>query len=251
MSPDNLPLTIVVPVYDEQATIAETLSELREKVTIPHRVLVVYDFEEDPTVPVVRELMPAFPNVELVLNNRGRGVLNAIKKGFSFCTHGAVLVVMADLSDDLAKVPEMHRLLCEGYDLVAGSRYSPGGAQHGGGLIKSGLSRLAGRSLAALTSLPTRDATNAFRMYRTSFLQRIEIESRGGFELSIELTVKAWAYGFRVTEVPAVWRDRTEGESKFLLRAWLPHYLHWYMAALGHHYFGRQVGSGLRPRSWL
>jgi glycosyltransferase involved in cell wall biosynthesis len=242
----SLPLTVIVPVYHEQASIGRALAELQAKVSIPHRVLVVYDSEDDPTVPVVRELMPEHPGVELLRNNLGKGVLNAIKKGFSACPEGAVLVTMADLSDDLTQVADMYRLVEEGYDVVAGSRYSPGGAQHGGGVIKSSLSRLAGRSLAALTTLPTRDATNAFRMYRASFLQQVEVESSGGFELSLELTVKAWAYGFKVAEVPTVWRDRADGQSNFQLRAWLPKYLRWYMAALGHHYLGRPLGSGIK-----
>lgn len=245
----GLPLTIVVPVYHEEGSIERTLSEIAEKVTLPHRLLVVYDYPEDPTVPVVQGLLGRFPAVELLLNDLGKGVICAIKKGFQAATHpGAVVVVMADLSDDLSAIPPMYRLIERGFDLVAGSRYCPGGSQEGGGIVKSSLSRLAGRSLHALTTLPTRDATNAFRMYRTSFLRSVEIESQGGFELSLELTVKAWACGFRVGEVPSQWRDRADGESKFRLFAWMPSYLRWYLAALGHHYLGRQPGSGAKPR---
>lgn len=246
-SPAPLPLTVVVPVFHEQETIAATLAELRRAIRVDHRVLVVYDDERDPTLPVARALLDDHPNVALVHNDLGPGVLNAIRKGFQEAPEGAVLVAMADLSDDLQKVAEMHRLISAGYDLVAGSRYSPGGEQHGGGLVKSSLSRLAGRSLHLLTGIPTRDVTNAFRMYRTSFLRQVEVESSGGFELSLELTVKAWAYGFKVAEVPSVWRDRAAGTSKFRLVAWLPHYLRWYLAALGHRYLGLTVGSGVRP----
>jgi dolichol-phosphate mannosyltransferase len=239
----------VVPVYHEQESIGATLTELRNRIQTQHTVLVVYDYAEDPTKAAVEALLGEHTNVTLVHNDLGKGVLNAIRKGFSVCDDGAVLVAMADLSDDLGQVDVMYRMIREGYDLVAGSRYSPGGAQHGGGLIKTTLSRTAGRSLALLTSIPTRDVTNAFRIYRTSFLEQVEIESTGGFELSLELTVKAWAYGFRVGEVPSVWRDRADGESKFRLVAWLPHYMKWYLAALGHHYLGRKVGSGVSPRS--
>lgn len=249
----HLPLTVVCPVFQEQETIGRTLAELNSKIDIPHEVLVVYDDDEDPTVPVVEALLGEHPNVRLVRNQIGPGVLNAIKQGFQVACQGAddgaVVVVMADLSDDLAQVGLMHDMLRGGYDLVAGSRYMPGGAQIGGGLLKKTLSRLAGRSLHALTSLPTHDVTNAFRMYRASFLRQVEVESEGGFELSLELTVKAWAYGFRVGEVPSTWTDRTAGESKFKLRAWLPKYLRWYLAALGHQYLKRPPGSGRRPTS--
>ncbi len=246
--PDELPLTIVVPVFQEEATISRTLAEVAEKITIPHRLLVVYDYPEDPTVPVVEGLLERYPNVELLHNDLGKGVINAIRKGFDAATHpGALVVVMADLSDDLAAVAGMYRLIQHGYDVVAGSRYCPGGSQEGGGLIKSTLSRLAGRSLHALTSMPTRDVTNAFRMYRTSFLRAVEVESKGGFELSLELTVKAWAQGYRVGEVPSHWTDRADGESKFRLVAWLPSYLRWYLEALGHEYLGHEPGSGPKP----
>lgn len=247
---EDLPLTVVVPVFHEEDTIGRTLAELREKIELPHQVLVVYDYPEDPTVPAVEALLDRYDNVQLVLNDIGRGALNAIRTGFREATHpGAVVVVMADLSDDLAKVAGMYRLIQQGYDLVAGSRYCAGGRQEGGPWFKKALSRTAGVSLHALTGIPTRDVTNAFRMYRTSFLRSVEIESTGGFELSLELTVKAWAYGFRVGEVPSHWRDRDAGESKFQLRAWLPKYMRWYTEALAHRYLGAQVGSGPKEQA--
>ena len=60
---------------------------------------------------------------------------------------------------------------------------------------------------------------------------RSTIESTAGFELALELTVKATLAGRRVAEVPTTWRDRTAGQSNFKLRKWLPHYLHWYRVA--------------------
>ena len=79
--------------------------------------------------------------------------------------------------------------------------------------------------------MPTRDPTNNFKLYARRFLDQVTIESTAGFELALELTVKATLTGRRVAEVPTNWRDRTEGQSSFKLRQWLPHYLHWYRAA--------------------
>jgi glycosyltransferase involved in cell wall biosynthesis len=97
-----LPLVLVVPVYHEQETIGRTLDELASKVPIPHRTLVVYDKDDDPTVPVVKALLPRLPHVELVKNDIKRGVLGAIRKGFQVAMEvpgdAAVCVVMADLS---------------------------------------------------------------------------------------------------------------------------------------------------------
>lgn len=57
----------------------------------------------------------------------------------------------------------------------------------------------------------------------------MQIESQAGFELALELTVKAHLAGRRIAEVPTVWRDRTAGVSRFQLRRWLPHYVRWYV----------------------
>jgi hypothetical protein len=89
-------------------------------------------------------------------------------------------------------------------------------------------------SLYWLAGLPTHDATNAFRAYRRGVLREFPIESRGGFAYSLEITAKAYAAGHRIAEVPSIWRDRSAGNSRFRLRAWLPHYLRWYFFALTH-----------------
>lgn len=225
-----------MPVYHEQDNIARSLAEIESKVKTPHETIVVYDKDDDPTLPVLEKLLPQYPSVRRLKNDIGKGVLNAIRAGFKACPEeSAVVVVMADLSDDLVVVDRMYGLIAEGgWDLVCGSRYMRRGKQLGGPRFKSFLSRAAGVSLNALAGLPTRDATNAFRMYRSAVLRAIPIESKGGFELSLEITVKAWIRGFRVTEVPSIWRDRTAGESRFKLAAWLPSYLRWYLLAFRH-----------------
>ena len=213
----------VMPVRNEGPNIAHALAELYEKVPIAKRILIVYDSEDDDTLPVARELMPRYPGVTLVRNTLGRGVLNAIRAGFANATAEVVIVTMADLSDDIAVAPDMVRLIEEDRaDVVCASRYMRGGQQIGGPKIKAMLSRLAGVSLHLLAGFPTHDATNAFRAYRRSVLEHTPIESTGGFEYSLELTAKAHAAGYKVAEVPATWRDRVAGQTAFRLWAWLP-----------------------------
>jgi glycosyltransferase involved in cell wall biosynthesis len=234
----------IVPVYNEGSNIANALGEIYATVTLPKRVLIVYDFDEDDTVPVVRELAPDYPGLELVRNTLGRGVINAIRAGVDAASSDVVIVSMADLSDDLRVVDDMVRLIRdEGYDIVCASRYMRGGRQIGGPLMKRTISRVAGVSLYWLGGLPTHDGTNAFRAYRLSVLREIPIESSGGFEYSLEVTAKAHVAGHRVTEVPSTWRDRTAGESRFRLMKWLPQYLKWYVYALSR---GRVTTGGKR-----
>lgn len=233
--PPAAELDLIMPVYNEGPNIGRALEEIYQHVPLAKRVLIVYDFDEDNTVPTVRELAPRYPGVELIRNTLGRGVVNAVRAGIAATTAEVVIITMADLSDDLRVVPRMVELIHdEGYDIVCASRYVKGGQQIGGPLLKGLMSRTAGVSLYWLAGLPTHDATNAFRAYRRSVLTEFPIESRGGFAYSLEITAKAYAAGRRITEVPSTWRDRSAGTSRFRLRAWLPHYLRWYLYALTH-----------------
>jgi len=225
------PVDLVMPVYNEGANIEAALAELDRAATIDKRLLIVHDFDEDDTVPALRALHAKglYPWATLVRNRIGRGVVNAIRAGIAAATADVVLVTMADLSDDMAIIPRMVMLIrVEDYDIVCASRYMRGGRQIGGPWLKGLMSRTAGVSLHHLAGWPTHDATNAFRAYRRQVLLDFPIESEAGFAYSLEITAKAIAAGRRVTEVPSTWRDRTAGQSRFKLRAWLPQYLRWY-----------------------
>ncbi len=100
-------IDFIVPVYNEGPNIANALTELYTTVARPKRVLIVYDFDEDDTVPVVRELASRYPGLELVRNTIGPGVINAIRAGVEAARSDVVIVSMADLSDDL-RVVERH-----------------------------------------------------------------------------------------------------------------------------------------------
>jgi dolichol-phosphate mannosyltransferase len=232
--PDLKPaLSVVIPVYNEGENVVPTLRGVVEKTrTRPLEVLVVHDFDEDTTVPVVKQLQAELPEVRLHRNTLGRGVLNAIKSGLSAAAGPYVLVTMGDGSDDANDIDAMYALARGGADVVAGSRYMRGGHQVGGPLLKRSMSRAAGLSLHWLGGLPVHDATSNFRMYSRRLLDQVTIESTGGFELGIELTVKAYTLGMRVAEVPTTWRDRTAGQSRFKLWSWLPRYLYWYRRGL-------------------
>jgi dolichol-phosphate mannosyltransferase len=224
-------LSIVIPVYNEPDNIGPTLRGLHANVHTSSEVLVVYDFDEDTTVPVVRELAKEMPEIRLHKNDLGRGVLNAMKAGIAGTTAPYVLISMADGSDDPRAVDRMVALAKGGADVVSASRYMKGGHQIGGPPLKRLMSRAAGLSLHWFARVPTHDPTNNFKLYNRKFLESTSIESTAGFELALELTVKATLAHRKVAEIPTTWRDRTAGQSNFKLRKWLPHYLHWYRVA--------------------
>jgi len=101
--------------------------------------------------------------------------------------------------------------------------------------------------LCWLRGMPTHDATNAFKIYDRAMLDAIHIESKGGFELSLEITVKAFLAGYTISETPSTWRDRTAGTSHFKLWKWLPHYLKWYFMAFQPKSRKRRPRGELRP----
>lgn len=228
-------LSIVMPVYNEGEIIKQTITQVESAIKTPHELLVIYDMGGDTTVPQVKKLQKKYPNVKLVKNAFGKGALNALKTGLKKSKGQGVCVMMADLTDDPKVLNKMMTKFSQGYDLVAASRYMKDGHQIGGPIIKQMLSRVAGISLYYLVGLPTHDATNSFRLYSKKFLRKTKIESDGGFELAIELTVKAHFNGFKVAEVPTTWTYLTK-ESRFYLKKWLPKYLKWYLWAIKKRY---------------
>lgn len=248
------PIEIIIPVYNEGANIIRTLEEIEASIKHPHAITVVYDFESDDTLPPLRRFMETRArgseesgrmDIRTVKNAYGRGALNAIRTGFASARLEWCLVCMGDLSDDMTAVAAMLRKAGEGCDVVCGSRYMRGGRQIGGPRFKGLLSRIAGVTLHRIAGVPTHDATNSFKLYRRTLFDRIRVESTGGFEIGMEIVIKAHLLGCKIGEVPSTWRDRSGGESKFKLWKWLPHYLHWYLLA----FRGRYQGPAARRKA--
>jgi dolichol-phosphate mannosyltransferase len=224
-------INIIIPVYNEGANIEATLLAIEQKVHTSHKIYIVYDFDEDNTLPVVKKMQQKGLSIEL-LKNSSSGVACAIKTGLQTAPEDYLLVTMADLSDDYSVVDEMCRLMSRGYDIVCGSRYMKGGKQIGGPFFKKLLSRTAGLTLKYLAGLPVHDATNSFKLYRKSAVDNIDIQSKNGFEIGMEIVIKAHFAGYKITELPCTWTNRQAGRSKFRIFKWMPKYLRWYFYAL-------------------
>lgn len=229
-------VNIVIPVYNEKGNIGRSLRRIKQEVTASYKVTIIYDFDEDNSLPEAKEANAEL-NLDLnfIKNKYGRGALNAIKTGLNSSDSPYTIVTMADLSDPPYVINSMlEKALKEKSEIVCGSRYMNGGSQGGGITIKSFLSRVAGLTLRYFAGIPTHDATNSFKLYSQRVLKTIEIESIGGFELGLELVVKSHLLGLKINEVPTSWEDRSEGQSRFQLYNWIPKYFKWYcMAYLG------------------
>jgi glycosyltransferase involved in cell wall biosynthesis len=226
-------VSVVIPAYREDQGIQRVLDRLLDAITIDFEVLVVVDDEADPTVDAVAGHAGRDVRVRTLVNTYGPGPANAIRYGIDAAQKPVVVVTMADGSDDPRLIDPLVRLVERGVVVAAASRYSPGGQQVGGPMLKGMISRAAGRSLGTFARVGTDDATNSFKAYDTDFVREVGVHSRSGFEIGLELTAKARRLRRPVAELPTIWLDRTMGESSFDMKAWIPKYLRWYRFAYG------------------
>ncbi len=219
-------LTIVIPAYNEEIALPVTLKGLEANVKTPHNIIIVDDHSIDNTRTAALDFIKTHPNVTLVDNDTAQGITNAIKKGFSKITEGAIAVVMADTCDDPLTIDSMYEKIKQGFDVVCASRYMKGGKRTGRPL-QGFFSYCVGFALYYLIGIPTHDCSNAFKMYRKHVLDSIDIEE-AGFASGLEITVKAYFGGFKITEVPSAWKKREAGESKFKITSVAGNYFYWF-----------------------
>jgi glycosyltransferase involved in cell wall biosynthesis len=233
-------LDIVIPVYNEGSNILATLGALAREVRTAARVLICYDFEEDDTLPAVRNNPDAYAGLDVsFVRNPGRGAHAAVMAGFAASTAPIVVVYPADDDFNAGIIDDMVALVGDGCDVVCASRFLPGGTMQGCPWLKAVLVRSAAFTLHHFAALPTRDPTSGFRMFSRRVIDQIKIESDQGFCYSIELLVKAHRLGWRIGEVPARWFERQHGASRFRVLKWLPAYLRWFRYAFATTYLRR------------
>jgi glycosyltransferase involved in cell wall biosynthesis len=225
-------LTVVVPIYNEPDNITQTIETLAQNIPVPYEILAVYDFDADTTLPVLRRLQREHPRLRLVKNEVARGPSGALRAGFAEAGAPLVLVTMADLCDDLTQVPLLMQLSKAGADIVAPSRYCPGGQQQLKESLKVKAPRTAGWLIHAIAGLPTRDPTNSFKLYSAAMLRDMRLRSTVSFSVTLEIVAKAHCLGYHIVEVPTVWRDRQHGKTNFKLWRSLVAYFPWLCVAL-------------------
>ncbi|MGL1886386.1 MAG: glycosyltransferase family 2 protein [Reichenbachiella sp.] len=228
----NKEISLIIPVYNEHQTIVELLDELEEKVSSSYNAFIIFDHDDDSTLTRRMEIHDKFENINFIKNTYGPGVIGAFKTGFDAADSKYIVPIMADLSDMPESINSMYAKIQEGYDLVVASRYMKGGRKIGGPRIKYYLSRLSNSLLYNLTDLPLHDITNAFIMYKKEVIKTIQIESTGGFEITMEIIAKSYEKNMKMTEVPTINRDRAAGQSNFKMMTWMKNYLYWFIHIL-------------------
>jgi dolichol-phosphate mannosyltransferase len=216
---------LILPTYNEaenvDALVRAALPRLAEA-SPEHRVLIVDDSSPDGTGEIADRLAAELDSVEVLHRDRKEGLGRAYLAGFELALGRdaeLVLEMDSDFSHDPADLPRLIRAAADA-DLVLGSRYVRGGGVADWGLVRRSVSRGGSWYARTLLRVPIRDLTGGFKCFRREVLEAIDLSGvhSNGYGFQIELTYRALRAGFRVGEVPIVFRDRRAGSSKMTAR---------------------------------
>ncbi|MEJ8816963.1 glycosyltransferase family 2 protein [Lacibacter sp. H407] len=217
-----LKLSIVIPAYNEEGSIAETvqtLFEVLQKYKIDHEIVVINDNSKDNTIQVLQGLQEQVHSLVYYTNKGPNGFGYAVRYGLEKFTGDCVAVMMADLSDDpLDLVRFYHRMLEDNVDCVFGSRFIKGGKLIDYPFHKLVINRMANTIIRMVIGTRYNDATNAFKLYKKETIAGIQPLMAPHFNLTIELSLKTIVRGYSYTVVPNSWRNRKAGVSKLKIR---------------------------------
>lgn len=213
-------LSLVIPARNEAGNIGATIDALRATLTregIPYEILVVDDGSSDDTCQEVEARRRVDPGVRLERNTGEHGFGRAVRFGLERFTGDAVVVTMADASDDPADVVAYYRVLRDEADCAFGSRFVPGGVVEDYPRFKLTVNRLANRFVQFLFAAPYNDFTNAFKGYRAEVIRGCEPLISPHFNLTVEIPLKAIVRGYSFRVLPIRWRNRKIGTSSLRL----------------------------------
>jgi dolichol-phosphate mannosyltransferase len=221
-------LSIVVPARDEEGCIASMVEHLHLELTlqgIPHEIVVVDDGSSDRTWEILRELAGRITALKPVQNTGLHGFGRAIICGLDNMAGDAVVIMMADESDDSRDVVRYWQELNRGFDCVFGSRFIKGGGTVDYPYVKLVVNRLANRFLQLLFGIRLNDTTNAFKAYRREVIDGCRPLIAPHFNLTVELPLKAIVRGFTWTVIPITWKNRRSGVAKLKIKEMGSRYL--------------------------
>lgn len=221
-------LSIVIPARDEEGCIASTVGHLHLELSlnkIPHNIVVVDDGSKDRTWEILTELAQKMPELQPVQNKGPHGFGRAIIKGLDSMKGDAVVIMMADESDDCRDVVRYWNMLNEGWDCVFGSRFMRGGGVIDYPWVKLRINRLANAFIKTLFNIRLNDTTNAFKAYRRTVIDGCRPFLSPHFNLTVEMPLKAIVRGYSWTVIPITWRNRRTGEAKLKIKEMGSRYL--------------------------
>jgi len=221
-------LSVVIPARDEEGCIASTVEHLHIELRlrdVPHEIGAVDDGSTDRTWEILQELRARIPTLAPIQNLDANGFGRAVAAGLGAMTGDAVVIMMADESDDCRDVVRYWQKLNEGYDCVFGSCFIKGGGVIDYPKIKLFLNRLANFFLKVLFRIKLNDTTNAFKAYRREVIDGCQPLIAPHFNITVEIPLKAIVRGFTWTTIPITWRNRRSGTAKLKIKEMGSRYL--------------------------
>jgi len=226
-APLNL-LSVVIPARDEASCVRSTVEHLRLELrlhNVPNEIVVVDDGSTDGTWGILTSISQDIPELRPVRNEGQHGFGRAVACGFEHMQGDAVVIMMADESDDCREVVAYWNLLNQGWDAVFGSRFVKGGGVIDYPWLKLRLNRMANSFIRLLFGIKCNDITNAFKAYRRSTIEGCKPLLSPHFNLTVELPLKVVVRGYSWTVMPITWRNRKKGDSKLKIKEMGSRYL--------------------------
>lgn len=209
---------VILPTYNEADNLGRLVGAVLERLPGGGRVLIVDDNSPDGSGAIADRLAGGDERVEVLHRPRKQGLGPAYIAGFRRALAGGAELVVemdADFSHDPTYLPQLLEA-AKGADLVIGSRYVDGGGVSDWGRVRRLISRGGSAYARTVLGVGIGDLTGGFKVIRRRVLEAIDLDtiSSRGYAFQVEVTYRALRAGFRVVEVPIVFRDRTEGSSK-------------------------------------
>ncbi|MGL6022794.1 MAG: polyprenol monophosphomannose synthase [Chitinophagaceae bacterium] len=211
---------VIIPTYKEKENIGEIITCVLGLNNSFH-VLVIDDGSPDGTADIVKKLILVFPNKVFLIERPGKlGIGTAYITGFKWALENNFDIIAemdADFSHPYKKLLEFENTLSSDIvDVIIGSRYVTGGSTPDWTIDRKFLSLGGSVYTKLITGMPIQDTTAGFIAYKRKVLEDIDLNEikSNGYVFQIEMKFAAWKLGFKIQEIPIIFKDRIKGVSK-------------------------------------
>jgi len=236
-------LSIIIPAYNEELSLPETLQTLYTKLTeecIDHEIVVVNDNSKDGTVALLESMSKDIPTLVYYTNPGHNGFGYAIRYGLERFTGDCVAIMMADMSDSPDDLVRFYRKMQEtNSDCVFGSRFIKGGRVIDYPKHKLILNRVVNNAARIFFRIPYNDFTNAFKLYKKETIKGLAPILSPHFNLTLEMSLKAVVRGYSFAVVPNSWTNRKHGTSNLKIKEMGSRYFFIFLYCMIEKFFSR------------